>query len=133
MNIPLEIKVIQKFFRKEKQERYIGFITSGKNRRKFIKELPHLKDLNWEMFIEINSFNEAFISPVNKGKNQVGKSCYVISEDPSFDQTTIDINQVNRITGTGYAMIIVFGEADRVYYEGEPPYNRYLSITSPAI
>jgi hypothetical protein len=122
MNVPLEIRVIEKFFKKEKQSRYINFITSEKNRNKFINQLSHLKDLNWELFQEVSSFD---LSKV--GNEYLSKACYVISEDDTIDGTNIAFEKVSDLMESGYAMIIVFGEADKIYYEGEPPYNRYLS------
>jgi hypothetical protein len=122
MNILLEISVIEKFFKKEKQDRYINFISSSKNREKFIQQLCHLKDLKWELFQEVSSFN---ISDIEKQYSS--QLCYVISEEPSVDGTNIALEKVPALTNNGYAMIIVFGDADKIYYEGEPPYNRYLS------
>ena len=125
MNIPLEIKVIKRFFKKGKQERYIGFVSSVKNRKKFILELPHLKDLNWENFTEAPSID--IINTVVKGK---ADSCYVISESSAVDGSCLPIDQAIALTDNGFAMIVVFGDANQIYYEGEPPHNRYLSKKS---
>lgn len=123
MDTNLEIRIIKKFFKKEKQDRYIAFVSSINNRKKFLNELSHLKDLKWELFQEVRNFN--LIQIANLNSNQL---CYVISEDPSFDQSYIDITDINEILNSGKAMILVFGNADQIYYEGEPPNNRYLSI-----
>ena len=122
MNLSLEISVIEKFFKKEKRDRYIGFISSRKNRRKFIIELAHLKDLQWDFFKEVNSYSPELLS----GK-YLSQPCYVISEDASIDQTTVSLEKLPQLTNTGQAMIVVFGEADQIYYQGEPPFNRYIS------
>ncbi|MDP4265362.1 MAG: hypothetical protein Q8941_22740 [Bacteroidota bacterium] len=118
MNTALEIKVIEKFFTKAKHNRYAGFISSTKNRFKFIRELSHLKDLRWELFSGINSFDLSGVG---------SRSIYVISEDPGYDGKTITRDQIVLLTDSGYAFILVFGEAEQVYYEGEPPGNRYIS------
>lgn len=121
MNKSLEIQVIQKFFQKAKQERYVGFISSEKKRKKFTQNLSHLKDLNWNLLQEVNSFPPTLI------RNSF-TSCYVISEDASVDGTIVSADGINSLTNTGQASILVFGEAEQIYYEGEPPFNRYISI-----
>jgi folylpolyglutamate synthase/dihydropteroate synthase len=122
MNIPLEIQIIKKFFKKEKQDRYIAFIASMKNRTKFIQTLSHLKDLQWELFKEVNSFD-----PKQIASNTAAHACYVISEDSSVDQTVLLVDNIKELTDSGNAFILVFGEAEQIYYEGEPPFNRYIS------
>ena len=122
MNLPLEIRVIKKFFKKEKQDRYIGFVASEKNRQKFIRELSHLRDLQWNLFDEVNSFEP---SQIQGSKSNQG--CYVISEDASVDRTFISVSKIHELTDSGNAFIVVFGEAEQLYYEGEPPFKRYMS------
>lgn len=125
MNIPLEIKVIKRFFKKEKQERFIGFVSSVKNRKKFILELSHLKDLNWEYFTEAPS-----IDIINTAVKGIADSCYVISESSAVDGSCLPIDQALALTDSGFAMILVFGDANQIYYEGESPHNRFLSNKS---
>ena len=125
MNIPLEIKVIKRFFKKEKQERFIGFVSSVKNRKKFILELSHLKDLKWEYFTEAPS-----IDIINTAVKGIADSCYVISESSAVDGSCLPIDQALALTDSGFAMILVFGDANQIYYEGEPPHNRFLSNKS---
>jgi hypothetical protein len=122
MNTDLETKLIQKFFRKEKQERYIRFAASTKNRHKLLRELYHLRDLNWDLFNEIPVFDVRLLDG-----DDLKQSCYAISTNEKTDQTTIPATDLDLITDSGYAMILVFGDAEQVYYEGEPPHNRYLS------
>jgi hypothetical protein len=122
MNLQLEILAIQKFFRKEKQERFIGFVSSKKNRRKFISLLCHLRDLKWDLFQEVSSFDPDMVG--NYTSNQ---TCYIISEDKSADQSYIPIDKIYSLENEGYAFILIFGEAEQVYYEGEPPDNKYIS------
>ena len=122
MNVSLEIRVIEKFFKKEKQNRYIAFVSSKKNRKKFIQELSHLNDLQWSLFQELKSFDIQQIDlRLSKG------NCYVISEDSSVDQSSIPLADIDKLIDSGKAFILVFGDAEQIYYEGEPPFNRYLS------
>ncbi|MGZ3912041.1 MAG: hypothetical protein ACXVBR_18285 [Flavisolibacter sp.] len=118
----MEIRVIEKFFKKEKQGRYITFVSSKRNRSKFIQELSHLKDLQWNLFEEVNSFDLKQITSYTPTQ-----SCYIISEDSSVDQTSVTIGNIDLLTDKGRAFLLVFGEAEQIYYEGEPPFNRYIS------
>lgn len=121
MNLPLEIRVIKKFFKKEKQERYIAFVSSGRSRKKLLQQLSHLRDLQWNLFEEVNYFEPGTVAHIDE------QSCYVISDDPSVDQRSISISEANRLCESGEAFILVFGDAERVYYQGEAPFNRYFS------
>ncbi len=49
-DVVLEIRVINKFVTETKQNRYIQFISTPKNRNKFIRELAHFGDLNFSLF-----------------------------------------------------------------------------------
>jgi hypothetical protein len=122
VNTTLEIRLIEKFIRKEKQERYVSFVSSKKSRKKFIRELPHLTDLQWNLFVEVNSFDPAMIDNYDRGQ-----FCYVVSESTSVDGRTLLLSEATSLTNSGNAFILVFGEAEQVYYEGEPPFNRYFS------
>ncbi len=118
----IEIQIIKKFFRLEKQQRYINFVSSSKNRKKFIEQLAHLKDLRWDLFTEVSSFNVSLISSQLRNL-----SCYVISEDPAVDGTLVPLEKISSLTDTGFALILIFGQGDQIYFEGEPPFNRYIS------
>ena len=127
MDIQLEINVIKKFVIKEKQSRYIQFISSNKTRKKFLNALPHFRDFKWDLFEEIGSDFEI--------RNRLGtmkslvSNCYVISEDSNIDQKSFPVDEAFNMLG-GYrdhATILVFGNAEMIYFEGEPPKNRYIS------
>lgn len=58
----------------------------------------------------------------------VGKSCYVISENKNIDTKTLDIQQaISETVGYGMGTILVFGNADIIYYESETINTRYIS------
>ncbi|MFI5131215.1 MAG: hypothetical protein ACHQFX_14530 [Chitinophagales bacterium] len=128
MNIELERKLIESFVMPEKRERYLDFIQKEKTRKKFLNELYHFKDFNWILFEEIqgnqNERNVILEKLANK-KNSSG--CYVISANENFDRKTVSVKdcmeQIVGVEGT----IIIFGEGDVVYYEGEAPHNRFIS------
>jgi hypothetical protein len=125
----IEQTLIKKFVIKDKQERYLTFLTKDKTRNKFIDELYHFNDFNWKLFREIpGSENEgqAVASKVKNSKNI--STCCVISTDQEYDGKLMSVDEAIEnaigIEGT----ILIFGDADIVYYEGEAPKNRYISI-----
>lgn len=126
MNQPLEIKVIQKFVAKDKQSRYIQFVSSEKNRDKFISELPHFNHFRWELLEEVHKEEAQEIQKRLKSLNIQKTDCYAISENPDIDQKTLSFDEALTEIG-GMATILVFGDAEMIYFEGEPPKNRFIS------
>jgi len=127
MNIQLEIQVIEKFVRKEKQSRYKQFISSPKNRKKFLNELSHFKDFKGEMFEEVKTNEKEIIFQQLKAIKGKSNSCYIISENSTIDQKELSIEDATSFLGSDLSIILVFGEAEMIYYEGEPPNNRFIS------
>ena len=127
MDIQLEINVIKKFVIKEKQSRYIQFISSNRTRKKFLNVLPHFRDFKWDLFEEIGS--EFELSRRLEALRSRVSNCYVISEDSNIDQKTLPVDEALNMLG-GYrdhATILVFGNVEMIYFEGEPPKNQYIS------
>jgi hypothetical protein len=79
VKIPLEIKVIERFVIKDKQSRYIQFVSSKSARVKFLRDLSHFNFLKWDLFEEVNGNHSEILDRIHllKGDNT---SCYVISE-----------------------------------------------------
>jgi hypothetical protein len=126
MNQPLETKVIQKYVAKDKQSRYIQFVSSEKNRDKFISELPHFTHFKWELLEEVHKEEAQEIQKRLKVLNIKRTDCYVISENPDIDQKTLSFDEALAAIG-GMATLLVFGDVDMIYFEGEPPKNRFIS------
>lgn len=126
MNPALEIKLIKNFVVKEKQERYIQFVGSKKARPKFIRDLGHFRHFDWKLFEEVNG-NHCDILDRLEFFTGDRTSCYVISENYQIDQKVLPIKEVLMQIGTNSAIILVFGNAEMIYFEGEPPFNRYIS------
>lgn len=127
MNTELEIAVIEKFVRKEKQARYKQFISSIKNRKKFLSELPHFKDFRLELFEEVRVNEREIIFNKLKSLKSNQNTCYVISENSTIDQKQILVEEAISFLDSDLATILVFGQAEMIYYEGEPPNNRLIS------
>jgi len=129
MQSELEQTFIKKFVEKDKQERYLEFLAKEKNRSKFTNELHYFKNLNWKLFREISGSESgiAVILAKVKGKKNIS-NCYAISNRPEFDGKVFSIDEVIKdVVGTE-EIILIFGNAEIVYYEGEAPGNRYISI-----
>jgi hypothetical protein len=127
-NIDLEAKVIQRFVKKDKQERYLGFVSSSKNRWKFTKELPHFKDFKWNLFEALDKNEDFTILTALQGSNLHGKSCYVISFDPEIDTKEMDVSDaIAQIINYNMGTILVFGDAEMIVYGGEEVKSRYIS------
>jgi hypothetical protein len=128
MNQTLEIKVINKHVLKDKQSRYIQFVSSEKHRNKFIKELPHFNHFRFELLDEVHKEEVQEIQRRLKALSIKRTDCYVISENPAIDQKTLPLDEAMQEMN-GMATILVFGDAEMIYFEGEPPKNRYISKT----
>jgi hypothetical protein len=126
MNQSLEIAVINKFVVKNKQSKYTQFISSEKTRSKFISDLPHFNDFKWELLDEVQKNEAAEIQSRLKELGIITKDCYVISENRDIDGKVIPFDQALEKIGS-MATILVFGDAKLIYFEGEPPKNRYIS------
>ncbi len=129
-NIVLETKVIEKFVEKNKRERYIWCISSDKNRRKFTNKLAHFKDFQWNKFDEIKGDTSAIISEISSRLKllKINSRCYIISEDDDLDGTLWDMETLlnSGKLYNGFATILVFGNADLIYFHDESV-DQYIS------
>ena len=125
----IEELFIRKFIIKDKQERYLGFIEKEKTRNKFTRELSHFKDFKWDLFREISgSENEREAIKAKIKKNIKISTCYVISGYSQFDKKIIStLEAIENIVGND-STILIFGNAEIVYYEAEAFDGRYISV-----
>lgn len=126
-SLDLEIKVVERFVLKIKQDRYLTLIKGEKSRYKFIKELSHFVDFRTELFEEVKGDVHQFVKDRTKSLRQF-HDCYLISELSKLDQKRLSIDKaLNEIIGCGMGTLLVFGDAEIVYYEGEAQNNRWIS------
>jgi hypothetical protein len=127
-NADLEIKVIKKFVDKSKQNRYIQFVSSSKNRHKFISDLSHFNFFKWDLFEAVKGNEEQTIIQALQKNAVADKTCYVISENNNIDTKTLDTKEaISETVGYGMGTILVFGDADMIYFESETMNTRYMS------
>jgi hypothetical protein len=127
-NQELEILTINRYFKKDKAKRYIDFVLKEKTRPKFISELSHLRDLEYSKFQKVEGNEKSIIRA--KVKEQKVMKCYIISENKGIDKQFMDFElALERTVGYGMGTILVFDNAKFIYYEGEEPRNRWMSVS----
>lgn len=127
MSQDIEKKVIERFIVKSKRERYLTFIESDKTRGKFISELAHFRDLRQERFDKVSGDEKKVIKDRIKVLGNI-KDCYLISENSELDKKRLDIDAALSMTiGYGMGTLIVFGDAQIVFYETEGLSDRWIS------
>ena len=127
-NADLEIKVIKKFVDKAKQDRYIQFVSSSKNRHKFVSDLSHFNFFKWDLFESVKGNEEQAIFQALQKNGVADKTCYVISENTDIDTKTLDTKEaISETVGYGMGTILVFGDADIIYFESETMNTRFIS------
>jgi hypothetical protein len=121
--------LIKKFIIKEKQERYLNFLSKERTRNSYTSVLYHFRDFKWNLLREITgreSASQAILAKL-KGSKHIS-TCYVISANAEIDGLTLSIaDAVENVVGQE-GTILVFGEAEAIYCEGEAPNRRYISI-----
>jgi hypothetical protein len=126
MDIELESKVIKRFIVNNKHERYLTFIKADKTRGKFVDELAHFSS-QLKGFEEIKGNEWKVLEEKLKSLGNP-TTCYVISENRKNDARRMDVETALKETiGYGSGTLIVFGDANQVYYEGEGPSDRWIS------
>jgi hypothetical protein len=121
--------MISRFVIKDKQERFLGFIGKDKTRRKFTDELYHFRHFNWKLFREIpGSENERDAIRAKLSAKKSIKTCQVVSVNSGLDGKTLSVEDAISTAVGEEGTILIFGNAEVVYYEAEPFDGRYISI-----
>ncbi|TGE14208.1 hypothetical protein [Hymenobacter elongatus] len=127
-NISLEVKVIKRFVNKSKRDRYIQFVSSEKNRVKFIKDLSHFNFLEPSLFAPVNGIEEDVILTSTEKNGVANTTCYVISENKKIDAKFLNTKEaISATVGHGLGTMLVFGDAEMIFYECETMNIRYIS------
>ncbi len=87
-----EEAVVKAFILPARQERYLEFLKSSKNRKKFTSVLAHFKHLDPKFATRIpgNQSNPSALVKLLTAKGAVSK-CWVISENADVDGKEIDL------------------------------------------
>jgi hypothetical protein len=127
-NTELEQKVINRFVTKSKRERYLQFVTSAKNRKKFIAALHSGQFFVASALERVTSIEESVLKQALAQLGITAQTCYVISENPAIDTQMLALGDALRqVVGWGAGTILVFGEADLIFVELDGLRNSYIS------
>ena len=127
-NADLESKIIQRFIVKGKQDRYLQFVNSPRNRKKLIANLAHFRDLEENAFELVTGIAEDVVRKALAQQGISASTCYVISENSRIDTRTLCLSEAMRETvGHQMGTMLVFGNADALFYESETMKIRYIS------
>jgi hypothetical protein len=80
-----------------------------------------------ELFDEVRVNEREIIFSKLKSLKGNQNTCYVISENATIDQKQISVEEAISFLDSDLATILVFGQAEMIYYEGEPPNNKLIS------
>jgi hypothetical protein len=127
-----EEAVIRAFILRTKRERFIEFLATARNRKKFTGSLPHFR---W--------FDPRFTTPIPWKPNPdgnlparygqgienikrllqskgAGPTCWVISDDSEIDGQELDLGAaLEHVTGMGIGTILSCVPGKLAYFEGE--------------
>lgn len=128
--LDLETKVIKRFIIKHKQDRYLQMINDNKRRGNFTGQLAHFNDLKYDLFEEVKGGDKkTFIKNKVESFLKV-EDCYIISESYEIDQQRLNIDTaLDKIIGYPMGTLLVFGDAELIYYEAEGPSDRWITKT----
>jgi len=121
-----EEAVIKAFILPSKRDRYLGFLTSPKNRVKFTGQLAHFKHLNPQFAFGIpgREQNPPSLLKLLVAKG-AGPKCWVISENRELDAKEMDLETaLSETVGQGMGTFISCIPGRLSYFEDED--DRYI-------
>lgn len=127
-----EEATIKAFVLREKQERFLTFIASAKNRRKFARELPDFPwfdkkrstSVPWKVDPSLPLWGRHLqgiehVSRLLHSKG-AGKTCWVISDNPKIDGQEINIEvALESVVGSDWGTILSCIPGKLAYFNGE--------------
>jgi hypothetical protein len=116
-----EEAAIKAFIVPNRQERYLGFLSSPKRRARFTSELAHFKALNPKYCLSIPP-DQRNPTSLLKLLNSMGAgpNCWIISEWKKLDAREMDLETALReIIGMGMGTIISCIPGRLAYFEDE--------------
>jgi hypothetical protein len=129
-----EAAVIRAFVQRDKQERFLGFLASAKNRKKFTESLSHFRwfdqrfaaPLQWKVDQDpkltpwekqVSGIENIYRSLKSKGG---GLTCWVISEDSEIDGREMDLREaLEHVSGRQIGTILSCVSGKLAYFESE--------------
>jgi hypothetical protein len=121
-----ELAIVQAFVLPVRQERYLEFLKSSKNRKKFINVLAHFRHLDPKFATSItgNQTNPSAIVELLVGKG-AGIKCWVISENTDLEGREFNLKiAVKETVGRQMGTFISCIPGKLAYFEDED--GRYI-------
>ena len=112
-----EEELIKAFIIPAKRERYLGFISKLKTRRKFRRELAHFRGLDPRYAREVH-LNSAGLAALFE-ELRVPDVCWVVSEDPAIDGRLITVSDVLPELHRDMGTFLSFVPGKLAYFEDE--------------
>jgi hypothetical protein len=126
--LDLERQVITRFLTPSKRDRYLHFVRSPKNRKKFVAELHSGHFFLAGVLEQVTGIEEQVIRQALSQCGLASTTCYLISENAVLNTQTLPLREaLRKVVGWGAATILVFGEAELIFVELEGLRNRYIS------
>ena len=127
-----EASVIRAFVQRDKQERFLGFLASRKNRKKFTESLSHFRwfdprftaSVQWKVDPKLSLWEKHCAGIENivrllKSKG-AGATCWAISEDAEIDGRQLDLREaLKHVRGRQIGTILSCVPGRLAYFEGE--------------
>lgn len=126
--ISREIQLVETFVIADKRERYAGFLSSPKRRKKFLNELYHFGDFVPGGKIELRGPTDTADGLLAELRRRGARGdCYVISVDKGLDGSTAPlVDVVPKVFASVEGTLICCVPGKLAYYEGEGPKNRFI-------
>jgi hypothetical protein len=112
---------IKAFILPQRRQRYLGFLSTQKNRVKFTSQLAHFRALDprWLVDIPPSHQNPSSIARLLASKG-AGSRCWRISENSEFDAQEMELEvALNETVGYGWGTIISCIPGKLAYFEDE--------------
>jgi hypothetical protein len=125
----LEAKVVSRFIVKAKRDRYLSFVTSPRNRSKLLADLHSATIfLKMKAFEQVTGLEEEVIRQALQRHGLSTSTCYIISDNKHLNTQVLPLPEALRaVVGWGLGTLLVFGNAQVVYFEGEGKNVRYIN------
>jgi hypothetical protein len=127
-----EQATIASFVVRDKRERFLAFVSNGKNRDKFVRELAHFRwfdprvaaPVPWKPDPNLGLWERHLdgiyrVEQLLKSKG-AGKTCWAISENSELDGKELALHvALEAVIGRGMGTILSLLPGKLAYYEGE--------------
>jgi hypothetical protein len=120
--------LIRAFIAPERQERYLGLLTSSRGRDKLRARLAHLRDLD-QRFVSSPPSDEQTPSRLAALLRARGapEECVLLAEDAALDGRRLPLAEaLSRVVGRGMGAFLSCIPGRLAFYEGEEPGQRYI-------